>query len=224
MTRLLLCEPSRRLYLIQKRPCLWFHYAFRSAVRSDTLSPVWNELWKVKNVPSNATLHVRVMDKDSDQPKDGYIGQFETTVNSGTKEVEIEGPMLQRIRGNFWFKVVNSYQRLNLCCPYKSYFGSRLSQNRQKKSMILNTHIYSTVPSDSLAISHLSWAISPIWTTSASTPPGKCTSEASQYFLTIRNSIGTAITKPLRVYSRVPHRSSYDLVSKQDTDYSMLVL
>ena len=86
---------------------------FRSTVKSDTLSPVWNELWKVKNVPSNATLHVRVMDKDNDQPMDGHIGTFETTVNSGTKEVEIEGSILHRARGNFWFKV-SSCQCLNL--------------------------------------------------------------------------------------------------------------
>lgn len=48
------------------------------------------------------------MDKDSDKPTDDYIGKFETTVNSGTKEVEIQGPILHRIRGNFWFKVSTS--------------------------------------------------------------------------------------------------------------------
>ena len=30
----------------------------RSTVKPDTLSPVWNELWKIKNVPNIATLTV----------------------------------------------------------------------------------------------------------------------------------------------------------------------
>lgn len=81
------------------------HILYRSTVKTDTLSPVWNELWRVKNVPANATLHVQVMDKDNDTPTDDYIGKFQTTISAGTKEVEIEGPILRRARGNFWFKV-----------------------------------------------------------------------------------------------------------------------
>jgi hypothetical protein len=74
-------------------------------VKSDTLTPVWNEIWNVKNVPATATLRVRVMDKDSDAPTDDYVGKFETTVQPGTKEAKIEGPLLRRTRGDFFLKV-----------------------------------------------------------------------------------------------------------------------
>jgi hypothetical protein len=56
-------------------------------------------------VPVTATLLVRVMDKDNDAPTDDYIGKFETTVQPGTKEVKIEGPILRRARGDFFLKV-----------------------------------------------------------------------------------------------------------------------
>ncbi|KZP06001.1 hypothetical protein FIBSPDRAFT_876914 [Athelia psychrophila] len=81
------------------------HCHFVSTVISDTLGPVWNETWRVKNVPSTATLSVKVMDKDNDAPTDDYIGKFETSVAAGAKEVEIQGPILKRSRGHFWFKI-----------------------------------------------------------------------------------------------------------------------
>ncbi|KAF7974235.1 hypothetical protein HWV62_13118 [Athelia sp. TMB] len=81
------------------------HCHFVSTVISDTLGPVWNETWRVKNVPSTATLSVRVMDKDNDAPTDDYIGKFETSVTAGAKEVEILGPILKRTRGHFWLKI-----------------------------------------------------------------------------------------------------------------------
>jgi hypothetical protein len=74
-------------------------------VKAATLSPVWNEHWKVKNVPEHATLSVEVMDKDDGTPTDDYIGKFTTSVTAGTKEAEIEGPLLHRSRGTFWLKV-----------------------------------------------------------------------------------------------------------------------
>jgi hypothetical protein len=74
-------------------------------VQSDTLTPVWNEIWNVKNVPATAALFVRVMDKDSDAPTDDYIGKFDTTIQPGTKEVTIEGPLIRRPRGSFFLKV-----------------------------------------------------------------------------------------------------------------------
>lgn len=76
-------------------------------MKSDTLTPVWNEIWNVKNVPATATLYVRVMDKDNDVPTDDYIGKFETTIQPGAKEVTIEGPVLNRSRGQFFMKVNN---------------------------------------------------------------------------------------------------------------------
>jgi Ca2+-dependent lipid-binding protein len=70
----------------------------RSTVQAQTLDPVWNELWHVKNVPTTASLDVLVMDKD-DGPKDDVIGRFDTSVNSGAKEVEIEGTITKRVKG-----------------------------------------------------------------------------------------------------------------------------
>lgn len=45
------------------------------------------------------------MDKDNDLPTDGHVGSFETTVNPGAKELEIQGPIFQRSRGSFFLKV-----------------------------------------------------------------------------------------------------------------------
>ncbi|KZT19168.1 hypothetical protein NEOLEDRAFT_1159187 [Neolentinus lepideus HHB14362 ss-1] len=78
---------------------------FISTVQPYTLKPVWNELWKVKNVPVHASLNVQVLDKDDGTPVDDYIGKFSTSVSPGPKEAEIEGPLLKRNRGTFWLKI-----------------------------------------------------------------------------------------------------------------------
>lgn len=81
-----------------------FDLSYSSTVKTDTLQPVWNELWKVKNVPSNAELRVQVLDKD-DGAKDDYIGKFTTDITPGAKEEEIEGHVFKRNKGTFWLKV-----------------------------------------------------------------------------------------------------------------------
>ncbi|KAH7924083.1 hypothetical protein BV22DRAFT_1105697 [Leucogyrophana mollusca] len=81
---------------------------FTSSVQPNTASPVWNEVWKVKNVPNTACLQVIVRDKDNGAPIDDYIGKFETTVSPGAKEAEIEGAILKRKRGTFWLKIESS--------------------------------------------------------------------------------------------------------------------
>jgi hypothetical protein len=63
---------------------------------------VWNERWKVRNVPKHAVLSVSVMDKDKGTPLNDFIGkvrlhrkresvtdplQFKTDINPGAKEV-----------------------------------------------------------------------------------------------------------------------------------------
>lgn len=80
---------------------------FRSTVKPNTLTPVWNELWSIKNVPSSATLQVQVLDKDDGSITDDYIGSFETSVSAGAKELTIEGATLRRSRGTFWLKVLS---------------------------------------------------------------------------------------------------------------------
>ncbi|KNZ77930.1 Ras GTPase-activating protein 4 [Termitomyces sp. J132] len=77
---------------------------FVSAVKGNTLAPVWNETWRVKNVPVVADLHVQVMDQD-DVCSDQSIGEFKTSVFEGTKEVEIQGSPARRGRGSFWLKI-----------------------------------------------------------------------------------------------------------------------
>lgn len=80
--------------------------SFVSTVQINTLTPVWNEVWRVKNVPFLADLEVELLDKDDGAPHDDYIGKFKTTIRPGAKEVDIEGPVLsRRSRGTFWLKI-----------------------------------------------------------------------------------------------------------------------
>ncbi|KAI0628872.1 hypothetical protein C8Q77DRAFT_1076566 [Trametes polyzona] len=76
--------------------------SFVSTVKPNTLSPVWNELWKIKNVPNTATLTVEVLDKDNGTITDDHIGRFSTPVEPGAKECTIESLSLRRNRGTFW--------------------------------------------------------------------------------------------------------------------------
>ncbi|KAE9404834.1 hypothetical protein BT96DRAFT_916518 [Gymnopus androsaceus JB14] len=76
-----------------------------STVKTNTLTPVWNETWRVKNVPMTSDLYVEVLDKDVGAPIDDYIGKFKTSVAAGAKELEIEGPLFRRDRGTFWLKI-----------------------------------------------------------------------------------------------------------------------
>jgi len=83
----------------------------RSTVQVNTLTPVWNELWRVKNVPTTARLNVEVLDKDNG-PTDDFIGRFHCDVSAGTKELEIESALLKRTKGMFWLKVrLRSFSR-----------------------------------------------------------------------------------------------------------------
>ncbi|CAA7261022.1 unnamed protein product [Cyclocybe aegerita] len=79
--------------------------SFVSTVKHNSLSPVWNEVWRMKNVPATADLYITVMDKDEGSVHDDYIGKLKTSVTPGTKEVEIEGPVFRRSRGDFWVKI-----------------------------------------------------------------------------------------------------------------------
>ncbi|KAJ8699089.1 hypothetical protein PTI98_002243 [Pleurotus ostreatus] len=82
------------------------HRFHSSTVQINTLTPVWNEVWRVKNVPFLADLEVELLDKDDGAPHDDYIGKFKTTIRPGAKEVDIEGPVLsRRSRGTFWLKI-----------------------------------------------------------------------------------------------------------------------
>jgi len=45
------------------------------------------------------------MDKDEGAVIDDCVGEFNTTVNAGAKEVQIVGPLFHQERGTFWLKV-----------------------------------------------------------------------------------------------------------------------
>lgn len=79
--------------------------SFVSTVKVNTLAPVWNEIWKIKNVPKLASLSVEVLDKDDGAKHDDYIGKFSTSITPGAKEAEIEGPLFRRAGGTFWLKI-----------------------------------------------------------------------------------------------------------------------
>ncbi|KAG9318003.1 hypothetical protein JVU11DRAFT_64 [Chiua virens] len=85
--------------------------SYVSSVQPNTLAPVWNEVWHVRNVPSTAMLSVIIRDKHRAALIDHYVGKFVTTINPGAKEVEIHGPMNIRDRGTFWLKIDSSPSR-----------------------------------------------------------------------------------------------------------------
>lgn len=78
-------------------------------MKQDTLAPVWNEVWRVKNVPKTADLVIKFMDKDEGSLTDDFIGTVKTSVSPGAKELEIESALLKRTRGTFWLKVAPSF-------------------------------------------------------------------------------------------------------------------
>lgn len=74
---------------------------YTSTVKERTQTPVWNEIWHVKNVPLTADLHIEVFDKDPG-PRDDAIGAFHATITPGAKEYVIEGLITKRNKGAFW--------------------------------------------------------------------------------------------------------------------------
>lgn len=77
---------------------------YTSTVKENTLTPVWNETWHIKNVPTTADLEVGVFDKDPG-PYDDAIGLFHATVAPGAKEFAIESLMTKRTKGTFWLEI-----------------------------------------------------------------------------------------------------------------------
>jgi hypothetical protein len=77
---------------------------YTSSVKANTLTPVWNELWHIKNVPTTAKLECQVLDKDPG-PYDDVIGQFHCGVNPGVQELTIKGLISHRTKGIFWLKI-----------------------------------------------------------------------------------------------------------------------
>lgn len=77
---------------------------YTSTVKDNTQTPVWNEIWHLKNVPTTADLKVDVFDKDPG-PHDDAIGVFHATLTPGAKEYAIEGTLTKRNKGTFWLDI-----------------------------------------------------------------------------------------------------------------------
>ncbi|KND01060.1 uncharacterized protein SPPG_04152 [Spizellomyces punctatus DAOM BR117] len=58
--------------------------SYCSTCISNTLTPTWNETWKVNNVPSNAILYISVWDKDLHVPNDEIVGKCQTPLEPTT--------------------------------------------------------------------------------------------------------------------------------------------
>ncbi|KAG5654022.1 hypothetical protein H0H81_008332 [Sphagnurus paluster] len=104
--------------------------SYVSSVKAQTLAPVWNEIWRVKNVPVISDLNVEVFDKDDGRPHDDYIGKFKVSVASGAKEAEIEGPLLRKDRGTFWLKISSQPSDLSLANAYPYLFDGPIRYSR----------------------------------------------------------------------------------------------
>ncbi|KZV95888.1 C2-domain-containing protein [Exidia glandulosa HHB12029] len=83
---------------------------YKSSVQPNTLNPVWNEQWFVKNVPHNAALEVKVYDKDNGQ-RDDFIGSFKTTVGDGKFECIIEASSKAN-KGTMFFELKTTPTRV----------------------------------------------------------------------------------------------------------------
>ncbi|KII89529.1 hypothetical protein PLICRDRAFT_160880 [Plicaturopsis crispa FD-325 SS-3] len=109
--------------------------SFVSTVKPNTLAPVWNEVWRIKNVPLHAALDVKVFDKD-EGPTDDYIGKFETTISPGTKEAEIEGPILKRSKGTFWLKIDSTPSNANDAADHPYLFDGPIRYSRHNSPTV----------------------------------------------------------------------------------------
>lgn len=79
---------------------------YRSTVKPNTLAPVWNEYWKIRNVPIGAKLHIDVLDKDNGTVTDDFIGESETDIAPGARELTLQAAGFRSVaRGTMWIKV-----------------------------------------------------------------------------------------------------------------------
>ncbi|KAF8577027.1 C2-domain-containing protein [Ramaria rubella] len=100
---------------------------FISSVQPNTLTPVWNEMWNVKNVPNDGKLKVKVYDKDRGLPTDGHIGICGIDLLEGTKEAKIEGSF-KRNNGTLWIKISTRSASSPTLLPYT--FDGPISYSR----------------------------------------------------------------------------------------------
>ncbi|KAG8878267.1 hypothetical protein FRB97_002666 [Tulasnella sp. 331] len=108
---------------------------YTSTAQKQTLTPQWNEVWHVKNVPRDGVLRVKVYDKDESYMKDDYIGDFAVTIGEGGQsEQDITGRMGKK-HGPFKINIIVSptNQRSTLP-PYT--FGGPCRYSRHKSPTV----------------------------------------------------------------------------------------
>lgn len=78
-----------------------------SACAVNTLNPIWNEEWIVRNVLSDAKLTVTIYDKDDGTLGDDYIGKFEIVLKAMMEQwVDIRGRVYGH-HGEFQLSIVS---------------------------------------------------------------------------------------------------------------------
>jgi hypothetical protein len=148
-------------------------------VKQNVSAPVWNEYWRVRNVPATASLVITVMDKDEGSYTDDCIGTITTTVSAGAKELEIEGPFLKRDRGRLWLKVRVCPPALGFFLFYNTFLDNNITfrskAHRRKMKTRWNSLTSSMDLFDILVTSRLLWDTSLILTKHGFTPLGRST-------------------------------------------------
>ncbi|KAG2148789.1 hypothetical protein DEU56DRAFT_782266 [Suillus clintonianus] len=118
--------------------------SYTSSVKPNTLSPVWDETWVVKKVPSTATLSVVVRETETGAHVDNDIGVFQTTVSPGAKEVEIIGKHLGQNKGSFWLNI-QSYPSAHISRSLPYTFDGPIHYSRHDSpTMGVLTHLRDT--------------------------------------------------------------------------------
>ncbi|KAF8332085.1 uncharacterized protein EI90DRAFT_3195381 [Cantharellus anzutake] len=76
--------------------------SYTSSAQRNTLNPVWNESWAIRNVPSDAQLIVDVYDKDEGSINDDYIGSFSAPLDPGAHASALKG-VIRNGKGSFGY-------------------------------------------------------------------------------------------------------------------------
>ncbi|KAJ2936897.1 hypothetical protein H1R20_g193, partial [Candolleomyces eurysporus] len=123
--------------------------SFMSHVARNSLAPVWNEVWRVKNVPVTASVVVEIFHKfEGPRATDATIGKFHVGLVPGTKEVEIKGHhlALRKSRGTFWMKIDSEPSTMDQKHEFKYLFDGPIRFTRHFSPMV--GYLTSGRPSD----------------------------------------------------------------------------
>ncbi|CAF4583201.1 unnamed protein product, partial [Rotaria sp. Silwood2] len=93
---------------------------FISSCITNTLTPIWNEQWLVRNVPRTAKLSVRLFDKDDNTVSDNCIGNFELALlPTNHRSIEIRNS-LGKVQGTFELSInrLSSSVETRILRPY----------------------------------------------------------------------------------------------------------